>query len=301
MIIHIGANKTASTTLQRCLFSQSPDIHYMGEDGNNFENHAACLDSMVNADDLFYDHNATRKLFKEFLNSANGKTALFSNEDIMTSRQPTVCAARLKSLVPDAKILLVVRNQLTAIPSWYANHGAFLRNVPRSYWKRYVSLEDWLSFCVNFLDQSPLSGFLYNEVIELYIERFGRENIHVMMFEEFIQDKASFVRQLSNLLNLSDSECLALLDKQHERKRITTRQFRAHQLDEILFCGRKCLREIGIGWLDKKWQKFLSKGSALSIQLNEKWESALCEIYSEGNRKLAETYSLPLEKYNYPL
>ena len=160
-VIHIGANKTASTTLQRCLFAKSKDLVYLGEDCVNYENYRDTLNSLVSDDDIHFSYESAKELFKNFVSSCGEKTALYSNEDIMTSRVPTQCAHRLKEFLPDAEIMVVIRNQLTAIPSMYANHGAYLKMVPRRYWRRYVSFDDWMDYCTTFIKYSLLDGFFY--------------------------------------------------------------------------------------------------------------------------------------------
>ena len=54
VVIHIGANKTASTTLQRALFRRHASIHYMGEDAHGYDGYRSVVNSMVNDDDLHF-------------------------------------------------------------------------------------------------------------------------------------------------------------------------------------------------------------------------------------------------------
>lgn len=44
-IIHIGANKTGSTTLQRCLFSKTDKLVYLGEDCKDYISYKDILNS----------------------------------------------------------------------------------------------------------------------------------------------------------------------------------------------------------------------------------------------------------------
>ena len=130
IILHIGANKTASTTLQRGLFSQSPQVCYLGEDCEGYASHRETLNSIVADDDFHYRRQAATALFAGFHNRDIGKTHLYSNEDVMTSRVPSQCADRLAILMAGAQVVMVIRNQLDAVGSFYLNHGAYLKNVP---------------------------------------------------------------------------------------------------------------------------------------------------------------------------
>ena len=107
-VIHIGANKTASTTLQRALFKDNHQLQYLGEDGDGYADYASLVNSMVNDDDLFYPSSACVELFGHKAAHAGDKTFLYSNEDVMTSRIPLICAKRLKVLMPDADARIFV-------------------------------------------------------------------------------------------------------------------------------------------------------------------------------------------------
>ena len=70
-------------------------------------------------DDLYFPYGKCVDVFQSFKEQNLQKTLIYSDEDIMTSRFPTVCSRRLYEFFPDAEILVVVRNQMTAFPSYY--------------------------------------------------------------------------------------------------------------------------------------------------------------------------------------
>lgn len=300
-IIHIGANKTASTTLQRAVFSQCKDINYLGEDCLNYQELQPILDSLVNEDDLYYNKRETERVFNKCLVEGEGKTFIYSNEDIMTSMIPSQCAVRLKELVPNAKIMVVLRNQLTAIPSWYLNHGAFLRNVPQSYWKRFVSFDDWMNYCSMFFNKSPLVGFQYNELISLYEKHFGKNNIEIFLFEDFVKDRKNFILKLSWLTGISYETINSLLRNSHERRGITRRKFLAHQLKHK-FCFSKIDSRFRLPqFIQNRFEQYLSGGEKIVYQMDPKWVNKIYDMYAEGNNRLNLRYGLTLDQYQYPL
>jgi hypothetical protein len=63
-VIHIGANKAASTTLQRCLFAESKDLVYLGEDCVSYENYRDTLNSLVSDDNIHFCYESARELFR---------------------------------------------------------------------------------------------------------------------------------------------------------------------------------------------------------------------------------------------
>lgn len=301
-IIHIGANKTGSTTLQRCLFSKSDDLIYLGEDCNGYEHYKSLLDSLVSDDDIHFCWDDTRKLFDMFTSLCGTKTFIYSNEDIMTSRVPALCAKRLCRLLPDAQILLVIRNQLTAISSWYANHGAYLKMVPRRYWRRYVSFDDWMQYCVEFMKYSPLESFLYHRILSMYKDVFGEGKIHVLFFEDFVENQLLFINKLSNILNLNPDVAKKFLMGKHERPRNTMRQIKYNQFRSFFLYNIPLSEYIPFGRTFKQIvNDFIALGKPANIHISEHWENILIELYGEDNKKLSDEYSLPLAEYGYPI
>ncbi len=301
-VIHIGANKTASTTLQRALFSQHSGLHYMGEDGNGYDKYSSVVNSMVSDDDLYYPKSRCQDLFRHNLDCARHKTFLYSNEDLMTSRVPTLCAKRLKELVPDAKILLIVRNQNTAIPSFYANHGAFLKQVPKSYFRRHVSFNDWMSFQTMFIKYGGLAGFFYNRLASIYADNFGADQIHILLFEEFLNNKKGFIMNLCEILNIEYNEAEVLLGNSHERQRITSKMLTYNRFRTSFFWNTPFANYIPGGKvISDVFGSFLKSGPGATIETPKEWQERIFDLYAADNKALASNYDLPLEKYNYPV
>lgn len=303
-VIHIGANKTASTTFQRALFRHHSELHYMGEDGEDYASYRGIVNAMVNDDDLHFPENRCRELFQKRLAGSLDKTFLYSNEDVMTSRTPSLCAQRLKSFIPDAKVLLVIRNQNTALPSFYANHGAFLKPAPPSYFRRHVSFDDWMSFQTQpmFIKYGALASYYYNRLLSVYADLFGEENVHVLMFEEFIEDKQSFVGKLCQVLEINAEEAMQLLSGRHERQRMTSRMLTYNRFRSSFFWGVRFSGYLPGGEkLVNAFQRFLESGASAKVDIPNEWREKIVELYGEDNKALAKRYNLPLEKYGYPI
>lgn len=301
-VIHIGANKSGSTTLQRCVFPYSQNLVYLGEDGEGYGDCKELLNSLVSDDDMYFMAKEAAQLFASYLLRSEGKTFLYSNEDIMTSRIPVQCARRLHALVPNARILAVVRNQMTAIPSWYANHGAYLRHVPRSYWHRYVSFDAWMDYCTAFIKYSPIDGFFYHRILNLYASLFGKENVHVLLYEDFVHQKETFVNDLCQILGIDERDALKRLNGPRERRRNTGRELRYHKFRSSFLRDVSFSRYLPGGKrLKRMWMKFLEAGPPADGFMSQDWKDKITALYREDNTRLAEAFGLPLERYQYPL
>jgi hypothetical protein len=257
---------------------------------------------MVNDDDLHFPLEECAALFRRHLGEETDKTLVYSNEDVLTSRIPTVCARRLHSLLPGAEILLVVRNQYTAIPSFYANHGAFLKPAPPSYFNRHVSFDDWMQFQFMFSKYGGLASFLYHKLLSVYSALFGEDRVHVLLFEEFVRDRSRFVRKLAGILRIDPDEAAGLLHDSHERKRYTGRMLAYNRIRTSLLWGIPLSRylpfgQAAAGLLDR----FLSAGPAASVEISDEIRRRILAFYGEDNALLAAKYGLPLAEHGYPI
>lgn len=302
VIIHIGANKTASTTLQRALFRRHGGIHYMGEDAEGYDGYASLVNSMVNDDDLYFPFAECAELFRKHLGEETEKTLVYSNEDVMTSRIPTVCARRLHAFLPDARILLVVRNQYSAVPSFYANHGAFLKPAPPSYFRRYVSFEDWMRFQLMFAKYGALASFMFNRLLSVYAGLFGENRIHVLLFEEFVENKRLFMEKLSGILRINADETGKLLQASHERKRNTSRMLAYNKFRTSFLWGVPISDYLPFGRsIAERLSQFLSGGQPARVAVSDDMKQVIYGLYCEDNALLAAKYSLPLAEHGYPI
>ena len=302
-IIHIGGNKSGSTSLQRRLFSKHPHIRYLGEDCERYSELKPLLDSLVADDDSYYDLTQTKDVFSKRFGVENGaRTCVFSNEDIMTSSIPSVCAARLRVLMPDAQIVMVIRNQLTAWPSWYANHGAYLKNVPPRYWKRHVTLNEWLDYCFNFPKDTPVEAMNYERFLKIFQREFPGSQIQVLLYEDLVNKPAEYYKQWATLLDISDEDVLSYMSNHAERRR---------------YSGRRMLYDRWVSRLSsipgfKDFQTalhhsipgvngWLNSGPPAKIELPEMWKHRISDYYGRTNASVKEITGLDLARYGYPL
>ena len=300
-ILHIGGNKTASSSLQRRLFAKHPGIRYLGEDCEGYANLKPLLDSLVADDDSHFDFEKTKRVFCDrFYSHGVDATCVYSNEDVMTSYLPSVCAARLKKLVPDAKVVMVVRNQLTTWPSWYANHGAYLKNVPRRYWKRHVGLDEWLEYCFEFPNKTPVEAMNYERFFKIFQKEFGY--VHVLLYEELMSDPASYYKRWADLLRIPQEDVLGFVANHVERRRYSSRRVRYDRWASRLSVvpGVQAL-ESAFRRLLPAMNRWLDDGPPANIELPEIWKQRISNYYRSSNNKLAELAGLDLDRYGYPV
>lgn len=193
-VVHIGFHKTASTWLQDVLFPALVGVAWVGTSGVGWEllrNVANAVERDVVPGTLrrFAAETAERAGVPALLSYEGLSGALWSAEDIGPRS-----ARRLHSALPDARIVVVVREQ-----------GSMLRSV---YWQ-YV-LEGGVLGLGGFLgqtDDSPsafdLAHIEYDRVVKSYVDAFGAGRVLVLPHELLRLDAPRFLTALLDFTGAS--------------------------------------------------------------------------------------------------
>ena len=205
-IIHIGGNKTGSTLLQRKLFPKLKDFLFLNFEENKSKSLKEVIKSLIFQDD--YEYNKHKFFLKKF---TKNKNIIFSSEDLVAERFITTIAKRLKECFPNGKVLFVIRNQITAFNSWFVSHGSSLKNVPKSYWKKYVDLENWSDYCFNYPNQGPISALNYYKIYIIFSTIFGKSKIKILLYEDLQENPIFFFNELSDILGIDNSFTVKML------------------------------------------------------------------------------------------
>lgn len=290
-IIHIGANKTASTLLQRRLFSCHPAIAYLGEDCRDYSTLQPQLETLIQKDESYYDEARTKEIFDR--TAAESGVMVFSSEDILTSPHPSVCAARLGRLMPGATVVIVLRNQLTTWPSWYINHGAFLKGVPRRYWKRHVGFAEWMEYCFAFPDRTPVEAMNYHRHVEIFSRVFGADRMRILLYEDLIQCPVDYFARWGEILGIPGRDVEECLGEKRERPRISHRRFLFERCGLASFLPVAFLKSVAGSWLDA--------GPAAHVNLPPEWIERIRAFYAPGNKAIEKATGLCLSHHGYPV
>ena len=203
--LHIGMPRTATTFLQQFLFPNIPNISFYGVETAHY---SEPFNKLQYADDSLYNPSIFNALIEEF----DTKNLLISNEYLagqsiyLNHVNRSIIAKRLKELFPDAKILLVLRNQIDLLQSLYAV------NVQ---WKETRKIDDFIwtpfqedkneggpspSYYNTLAGKEALDGYNYLPLIKLYKSLFS--DVTVLLFEDLIQQPHAFSEQLATFFQM---------------------------------------------------------------------------------------------------
>lgn len=272
--IHIGMPKCASTTLQRGFFSKIPSISYIGLGDNN---PVKSFDKIFFKEKMYYDH----KEILEEIKTVKGleKPLVISREASLVHPFPhykqfldkTTIAERYKELFPDAKIVLIIRNQFNFHKSMYHQ---VIHNKELKVRKRY---NKWIQKNIKISEEythfdSIFESADYNKIYELYNKLFN--NVKVFIFEEITTDFKSFMKsELCDFIGINGDEAIKYFDNIRYNKRHSYYPFPINLI----------MKNIDNDKLSKESKKYIYN------------------YYKESNRALSDKLGFDLKKFNYPI
>lgn len=186
-LIHIGYPKCASTFLQNSVFPRSPDL-FVGARWAD-----TGFDRFVLSDDVDFD---ARSVAQEFSAPAGERhrTPVLSNENYVGGAAARVdwlvpTADRFARTFPDAKVIIIVREQRSMVLSLYrqlVKRGASL------------GLRDAITSAgaAGYYPRLRIERLRYHVAVQTYLERFGVDNVRVLAYEHLAHDSAAFVHDV---------------------------------------------------------------------------------------------------------
>lgn len=193
--LHVGFSKCASTYLQ-AFFEGHPNIFLVNQ-SHFFAplDHSGYKDGVVPYQRLFKSAQATQ-------------VKLESDEHIVLPLiHPVLCArattldsivevsGRIKAVQPDAKIVLVIRNQVDLIVSRYSQ---YIMGGGKYTFDHFVS-----EFINCSLDGINYFQNYYSQILEIFQNDFSKDNVLMLLQEELRQDEARFIEDLCSFLSVN--------------------------------------------------------------------------------------------------
>lgn len=307
--LHIGYPKTGTKTLQNGLFENLADITFLGMSAKT-KPLAPILERIKHYDSIEYPADETRRIYNNILDGITPlkDTILISNEDLTTANlfdrkmvDRGLVAERLKSVLGPAKIMIVIRSQLTAIPSLYT------QLCPLDGYSK-PRFEQTLKENLNNFSNGFLSNYKYDKLIKRYEECFGSKNIGVFVFEEIIDDPFSYYSKICSFMEIDLSR--EVFEKSHIHMHDRVKSGAIAFTKSIQFYER--FRKSYTPWLKpskflpfynfRKLEAFFGRSGKKFIPMVEgEWVQTFHELFAEGNRELVECRGLDLGKFGYPL
>jgi hypothetical protein len=206
IFLHIGLHKTATTTLQRNVFSKIPrsNINY-----NPFELMPIIEDAMILQDfsDLCDKKKSIyKKMLDKNLKKFDGQTIFLSNENLSQNLFKYNWEERLELIYyffPNASIIIFTRDEVSWLRSAYlqALHSGFICSYSEflSFQKLPKNLQN-----KNLFSSVDFKKVNHKQLIERYKKSFGDSNIYLFKYEDFQANPNKIISKIYEILTLKN-------------------------------------------------------------------------------------------------
>ncbi|MBW2617534.1 MAG: sulfotransferase domain-containing protein [Deltaproteobacteria bacterium] len=308
MYIHIGLPKSASTFLQMTLFCKHPEVHYAGiyydrPEGGLLTTAIASFEQIEFAKFLSnYDLQPVKDIPQD------KKISLISQEGFVIGDK-VVVAERLKQLFGDAKIIIILRNQPEIIESMYFQHllgvpakwpmctfEEYLETLLSQYYRSYPGMRGKFKSHQNARGGwNHFSCFIdYCDIIKVYSQYFGRENIGTFFFEELRSAPEGFITKLCDFCTIDSDKGLFLVRSSPPIKpRMSSIDYYLKTHRGMNFAVRH------VPGFRKSFLKKALREKPAGLSWSSEWLGMIKEAFGPSNIRLMEEYGVPLDKYNY--
>lgn len=305
-IIHIGYPKTASSWLQRFVFNNN-------KIGLETISRGVIQAELLLPNDLQFDedkafsrvHSEIEKIKKE------GKTPVLSHEHFSGHAQSGGyynynLAKRLKNLFREAKVIIVIRNQLDMI---YSSYLHYIKTGGRCNIKRFLNPpKDGIVPLFRY------EYFEYHKLIKIYRDFYGKENVLVLPYELFLNKPRHYVEEIATFVKFSLPSNLQMPFKKIENKSIRGIGILLKRYANRLIFNKSSVNpdvpvvaSPTVEWLIRgminKFSDLIPKPINRKIKNNlvNKIRKNINGRYSESNEKTAKMIQRNLRQYNYEL
>jgi len=313
MILHIGYSKTGTTWLQKYIFSNPESGFYVpGENtkelGTNFVYgiHKPSrpnwgTDSLFKFDELQVLENLNNIVVPD------GMVQIISNEILIGDIncggvQGPIIAERIKKTIPDAKILITIREQVSLTKSIY---DQYLRSGGVSSIKSYISDKDESYiplFNKSFLD--------YDTISKYYENIFGMDNVLVLPIEMLAGDPDLYFSKLYSFSEIEYPKGFIKAAINQPKYNVSNNKTmtalyilrRLNFLSEPSnFNMRMGLDIINITRVSELLRHFIprSLSTTLSKNIRLNISNFFKDYFVDSNISISKRYNLDLDKYGY--
>lgn len=308
MLIHIGYHKTATSWLQNNLFNNKEMGFTSPYDSSTL------IRVLTYPHPLDFEVNECKKQLAKLLFDlkVNAVTPVLSLEDLsgnphLGGFNNTEFANRLAMVFPNAKVLIVIREQKNIILSNYKQY--IKRGGP-------CSLKSLLNPPQKWKGRAPwfdLDNFKYHRLANYYCQLFGDSNILVLPYELFVTDPPCFINRILDFCSIKkaqDTTSKLPFDTSINPSLSAFSVEIKRQLNRLIG-SRSRINPSGvfpIEQLDSRITRFLFKlDLVFPNPINPSMEKKLIHLindkvggsYQDSNFILSEKYQLNLKHYDY--
>lgn len=316
-VLHPGLPKSGTSTLQRAVFCNHSQIHYLGKRWDSSAGKGAAspeiydLLSSVLWKAREFDADRSRRLYQELVvQQANPQQTIVASWEALGDSSPlrfSAMLSRLEQTVGSVRVMFGIRNPLTRLPSLYLQglEGHFVGGFRKAFkGAPYLDTDQWLDRNNKLREYGNFwQHYIVN--IKAATEAFGAESVGILVFEQLRPDPMGFYATVSDFMHIDCDETRRLFEGAHFNTRITRTEFEyAREQNDNYFRRMRWRiqspkqRRRG---LERAIKERGEGGSAVKVELPQEWQATIRQDTAEGHRWMQDTFAIDLESYGYPL
>lgn len=271
IFVHVGMPKCASSKLQLDLFGKSDEINFLGvvrdHDGEkNIKKTDKRLRNFFHFVRGKNDDKTAAIIVRSFLDRK--KVNVISEEDFSTANMISIHekARRLHSILPEAEIILVLRNPVDFLRSF---HAFMVRGQHVT-----KTIDDWLRDELLDVENSFfLNSGKIKSIADAYQNTFSTKNVKLINFDDFRSDPENTFQDLAEYIGIKSK-----LDHQTKRNQgLPPAAIKIATTAPFLWKGRALLPKV----LRRAVKSLLSKIPAQKAKIEQDVLQQLEEFYEE--------------------
>lgn len=311
LLIHIGYHKTATTWLQEHLFRNAA-LGFAVRNGAD-----RILREFVTRPPFAFDPARTQAtLLKHGLDMpVTAQVAVITQERLSGSPHTggydsQTIANRLNQVFPEARILIVIREQQAMILSGYKQ---YVRNGGRQSLGLYLSPPD---NGANHIPAFRYEFFEYHQLIQYYQALFGPDRVLVLPYELFVKTPRDFVERILSFCGLPDCpeqlSTLPFQERSHPSLSFYSTNLKRfaslvadvpsryqHRGWFVLTPDQRHRLLAWLEWLDPRLPKIVRQPAEAKAQAFIRRE--VRDRYTESNHLTSQLIGIDLDQYGYPV
>jgi hypothetical protein len=299
-IVHIGYHKTATTWFQKSIW---PSL-----ESHDWVPRSVTQQALLNPPGMHFDPAEARRVLEL---DTRGKPVVLSEENLsgyihnggLHGLLGPESARRIKAVLPDARIVIFIRNQPDMIRAPYSQYVAGGGTYGLD---KYLHTYDRVYGALRAPFKAPAfewEHFEFDRLIALYDATFGRENVFVYPYEWLKQPDTLFAR-LEQDLGIRFPEGIA--DKRganvsHSEQGMNSLRF-ANRFTRQSDANKDYVIDPPGGHAARNVVRFFLKAvPGGPFRLPKSVVAEIGRYYAESNRRLAQMRDLPLAELGYPM
>jgi hypothetical protein len=198
----IGGTEKAGTTSVFTYLSEHPMVCGSNVKETNFLQQGWTGDPLIDA-----------ARYSEYFDRCSHLERVFMEASPGYLRNGELIASRMHALIPEVKILFILRDPVARLNSWF-NFQVGKLKLPAD-----IAFDQYVDKCIEYdADQAITDTYgigkwqltaikhgCYADYLEPYFRLFPKPQIKIMFFEDFKRDNLAFMRELSGFLEVDPS------------------------------------------------------------------------------------------------